>query len=143
MGVTEPDRGEHAGFRELVEGLLDANLHRDPRRARAITRPEAAALVATDAEVAVTLQMLPGAARRPGVVVVHDGEDPWAEVVVHAGSLDLLELAASPLRFDLPDPLTPDGRAVLRHILARRIRVRGLVRHLGTVRRLSALLSAR
>jgi hypothetical protein len=147
VGVTdhaEPDpREEHAGFRALVEGLLEANLHRAPERAMLIRRREAAALVATDAGIAVTIQMLPGAAHAPGTVLVHEGEDPWAEVVVHAESMALLEMAGTPLRFGLPDVLTPTGRDVVGQIVRRRIRVRGLIRNLGTVRRLSILLSAR
>lgn len=147
MGMTEghgPEaHHEHAGFRDLVEGLLGANLERAPERALTIRHREAAALVATDAGIAVTIQMLPGPAHAPGTVLVHDGEDPWAEIVVHAESMALLELAGTPLRFGLPDGFTPVGRDVLRQILSRQIRVRGLVRHLGTVRRLSMLLSAR
>jgi hypothetical protein len=108
-----------------------------------IRRREAAALVATDAGVAVTIRLLPGGAHAPGSVVVHDGEDPGAEIAVHAGSMALLELAGTPLRFGLPDVLTSSGRGVFLQIARRRIRVRGLVRHLGTVRRLSILLSAR
>ena len=134
---------EHAGFRALVESLLETNLLRYPERAMLIRRRETAALVATDAGVAVTIQMLPGAAHAPGSVVVHDGEDPGAEIAVYAGSMALLELAGTPLRFRLPDVLTPTGRDVLIQIARRRIRVRGLVRHLGTVRRLSILVSAR
>lgn len=141
---AEPDRhDEHAGFRSLVEGLIEANLSRVPERALVIRRREAAALVATDAGIAVTIQMLPGAAHTPGTVLVHDGEDPWAEIVVRAESMALLEMAGTPLRFGLPDALTPKGRDVLAQIARRRIRVRGLVRNLGTVRRLSILLSAR
>jgi hypothetical protein len=135
--------GEHAGFRELVDGLLGANLARDPGRALLITHREAVALLAIDAGLAVTIQLLPGAVGAPGSVVVHDGEDPWAEVVVHAPSVGLLELAATPLRFGLPDVATADGRRVVRDLLARRIRVQGLVRHLSTLRRISLLLSAR
>jgi hypothetical protein len=141
MGMTSAH--DAAGLRDLVEGLVEANLARAPARARRITQREAASLVATDADAAVTIQMLPGALHAPGSVLVHDGEDPWAEVVVRSDSVGLLELAAMPLRFGLPDVLTPDGREVVRQLLRRRIRVRGLVRHLGTVRRLSMLLSAR
>ena len=141
---AEPDpHDEHAGFRSLVECLIEANLSRVPERAMVIRRREAAALVATDADIAVTIQMLPGAAHAPGTVLVHDGEDPWAEIVVRAESMALLEMAGTPLRFGLPDALTPMGRDVLGQIARRRIRVRGLVRNLGTVRRLSILLSAR
>ena len=147
MGVTDragqdPPDG-HAGLRVLVEGLLESNLLRCPERATLIRRREAAALVATDAGVAVTIEMLPGTADAPGSVSVRDGDDPGAEIAVHADGLALLELAGTPLRLGLPDVLTPTGRDVLVQIASRRIRVRGLVRHLGTVRRLSMLLSAR
>lgn len=137
-GATTPD----GAFRELVQGLIDANLLRQPARALRVSRREAACLVATDADVAVTIQMLPGARRSPGSVLVHDGRDPWAEVVVLAEGIALLELAATPLRFDLPDVTTAAGRDVV-ELLGGRIRVHGMVRHLGTVRRLSMLLSAR
>jgi hypothetical protein len=142
MGMTA-DEGDHAGLRNLVEGLIEANLARAPERALRIRRREAAALVATDAHAAVTVQLLPGAPHAPGSFLVHDGEDPWAEVVVRAESAGLLELAATPLRFGLPDVLTTDGRELVRQLIARDIRVRGSLRHLGTVRRLSMLLSAR
>ena len=108
-----------------------------------IRRREAAALIATDAGVAVTIEMLPGAAHAPGSVRVRDGEDPGAEIAVRAAGMALLELAGTPLRLGLPDVMTPTGRGVLLQIARRRIRVRGLLRHLGTVRRLSTLLSAR
>lgn len=143
MGVTPDDAGDHAGLRDLVEGLVEANLARAPERALRITHREAASLVATDADLAITVQMLPGAFHAPGSVLIHDGEDPWAEIVVRAESRGLLELAATPLRFGLPDVLTADGREVVRQLFTRAIRVHGLVRHLGTVRRLSMVLSAR
>jgi hypothetical protein len=139
VGAATPDDA----FRELVQGLIDANLARAPERALRLSRREAASLVATDADVAVTIQMLPGARRSPGSVLVHDGRDPWAEVVVRAEGIALLELAATPLRFDLPDVTTAAGRDVLMQLVRGRIRVHGMVRHLGTVRRLSMLLSAR
>lgn len=143
MGVSPGEPPPETAFRDLVQGLVDANLAREPQRALRLSRREAASLVATDAGVAVTIQMLPGARRAPGTVLVHDGRDPWAEIVVHAESLGLLELAATPLRFDLPDVTTSDGRAVVSQLVRGRIRVQGMVRHLGTVRRLSMLLSAR
>jgi hypothetical protein len=143
VGLNPPEPASEAAFRDLVQGLVDANLARAPERALRLSKREAASLVATDAGVAVTIQMLPGARRAPGTVLVHDGRDPWAEIVVHAESLGLLELAATPLRFDLPDVTTSDGRDVIRQLARGHIRVQGMLRHLGTVRRLSMLLSAR
>lgn len=143
MGLSSGESAPEAAFRNLVQGLVDANLAREPERALRVSKREAASLVATDAGVAVTIQMLPGARRAPGTVLVHDGRDPWAEIVVRGESLGLLELAATPLRFDLPDVMTGDGRAVVGQLVRGRIRVHGMLRHLGTVRRLSMLLSAR
>lgn len=147
MGLIDrPDADpveEHAGFRAMVEGLLEANLERVPARTALIRHREASTLVATDAGVAVTIRMQPGDARVSGRVLVADGPDPDAEIVVRAESMALLELAAAPLRFGLPDLLTSGGRHILVAIVRRRIRIRGLLRHLGTVRRLSVLLSVR
>ena len=142
-GAGQDPSDEHAGLRALVEDLLASNLLRCPERATLILRREAAALIATDAGVAVTIELLPGAAHAPGSVRVRDGEDPGAEIAVRAEGMALLELAGTPLRLGLPDVMTPTGRGVLLQIARRRIRVRGLLRHLGTVRRLSTLLSAR
>jgi len=143
VGMTQGGPGIGGAFRDLVQGLVDANLEREPARALRVTKREAASLVATDADVAVTIQMLPGAPRAPGTVLVHDGRDPWAEIVVRADSLGLLELAATPLRFDLPDVMTADGRDMVGKLVRGRIKVHGMFRHLGTVRRLAMLLSAR
>ena len=146
VGMNGADGSRRPAFRELVEGLLDANLARvspiarcgDPRR-------EAAALVATDADVAVTIQMLPGARAAGLRCSCTTGEDPCAEIVVRApGHRRCSSWPRTPLRLGLPDVTTARGARRDRRRCSRgRIRVRGLVRHLGTVRRLSMLLSAR
>ena len=129
------DRSEDAGLAGLLVGLLAQNLEREPGRRR-LLRGGTVVIGATDAEVAVRLELAP--------------ELPWssgwpleAPVEVRAVSTTLLELSAVPLRFGLPDVLTVEGRRVVAGILAGRIRIRGLVRHAATVRRLTMLLSAR
>jgi len=126
---------EPSGITELIDGLVRQNLRRDPTR-RLLPGDEVT-IEAVDADVAVSIRPSAG-----GIVVV-DGRDPAARVVVSAASTTLLELAAAPLRFGLPDAFTHDGRALIADLLTKRIRVRGLIRHLGTVRRLTMLLSAR
>ena len=126
---------EPSGITELIDGLVRQNLRRDPTRR--LLPGDVVTIEAVDADVAVSL--------RPssrGVAVV-DGRDPDARVVVSAASTTLLELAGAPLRFGLPDAFTHDGRALIADLLTRRIRVRGFFRHLGTVRRLTMLLSPR
>lgn len=129
-------RDDPVGLVAIVGDLLAANLARDPGRRR-LLRDEASALQAIDAGVGVTVRCAPSG------VVVTAGADPGACVVVAASAERLLLLAAAPLRFGLPDPLTPEGRAILADILAGRVRVHGLLRRLPAVRRLTMLLSAR
>lgn len=126
---------EPSGITELIDGLVRQNLRRDPTRR--LLPVDVVTIEAVDADVAVSIRPSPG-----GIAVV-DGRDPGARVVVSAASTLLLELAGAPLRFGLPDALTRDGRALIADLLTKRIRVRGLIRHLGTVRRLTMLLSAR
>ena len=129
-------RDDPVGLVAIVGDLLTANLARDPERRR-LLRDEASALRAIDAGVDVTVRCTPSG------VVVTAGADPGARVVVAASAAQLLQLAAAPLRFGLPDPLTPEGRAILAAILAGHVRVHGLLRRLPAVRRLTMLLSAR
>jgi len=132
--VTD-DRHEDAGLAGLLVGLIEQNIERDPSR-RGLLRGGRVVIGATDAEVAVRLELVP--------------DLPWstgwpleAPVEVRAPSVVLMALAAVPLRFGLPDLLSRDGRRIVGAILRGMIRVRGLVRHAGTVRRLTMLLSAR
>jgi hypothetical protein len=127
--------GQPAGITELIDGLVRQNLSRDP--SRRLRRRDVVAIEAADAGVAVSLRS------SAGKILVTDGRDPGARVIVSASSTKLLELAGAPLRFGLPDAFSRDGRALIGDLLSRRIRVRGLIRHLGTVRRLTTLLSAR
>ena len=132
MSEAEP---EAAGLAELVIGLVEQNLERDPSRRR-LLRGGTVVIGATDAEAAVRVELvteLPWAVGWPLV----------APVEVLAPSVVLMALASVPLRFGLPDVFTRDGRRIVGGILRRTIRVRGLVRHPATVRRLTMLLSAR
>lgn len=128
-GTDEP-----SGLATMVGGLIDQNLERDPTRRR-LLRPSSATITVPDADVAITVRMGPG-----GVEVI-DGADPAAHVAITADSHRLLGLTCAPLRFGLPDPFDLRGRAVLRDVLSRRIRVRGLISHPRRLACLSALLS--
>jgi hypothetical protein len=126
---------EGTGLAELVIGLLQQNLERDPSRRR-LLRGGTVVIAATDAEAAVRVELVPQLPWTVGWPLV-------APVEVLAPSVALMALAAVPLRFGMPDVFTRDGRRIAGGILRRRIRVRGLLRHPATVRRLTMLLSAR
>jgi hypothetical protein len=125
-----------SAFARLLGGLIEANLLRSPDRER-LLRPATVQLEALDAGTVATVRL------RPGRVLIGDGAaGRRADVRIRATGRDLLELAAAPLRFGLPDPLRPEGRAALGAIVTGRVRVAGLVAHPLVLARFSRLLSA-
>lgn len=125
---------EPNGLAEMVGELLRQNLERDPGRRRHLT-PTTATIAVPDAGVDLTIRIAP-----PDVSVAN-GPAPGAHLRIRAGSDALLRLTAAPLRLGFPDPFRPQGRAVLRDLVAGRVRVGGLVRHPVRTARLSMLLS--
>jgi len=121
-----------SGLAAMLGGLIEANLAADPSR-RSLLRPAVAAIVATDADVRVTLSLSRGGVR------VGSGGDP--QVTVRADSDALLALTSAPLRFGFPDAFSKEGRRLLGMIARREIVVDGLARHPLVVSRLTRLLS--
>jgi hypothetical protein len=127
---------EPSGFALLIGGLIEQNLDRDPGRNRYLDGVTAA-VVASDADAAVTIRL------GPGSVVVYEGVEGDPQVVVTASSDKLLQMTAAPLRFGLPDAFTGEGRDVLADVLAGRVKVKGLVRSPWRVAQLTRILSVR
>jgi hypothetical protein len=123
------------GLAEMLARLIESNLERDPRRA-SLLRPAVVELEAPDAGVAATVRLSPGR-----VEVSNGRANPSAHVRIRAGSRDLLDLSAAPLRLGLPDALRREGRTVLARVLRGRVRISGLVGHPVVVSRFSRLLS--
>ena len=125
---------EPSGLAQMVADLIEQNLARDPER-RSLLRATVAVLDAPDAEVTVFLRI------ERDDVQVGDGDVPDAHLRIRTSSDRLLDLTTAPLRFGLPDPLRPEGRAIVADLLRRRIRIRGLLRHPLRLAHLTELLS--
>ena len=125
---------EPSGLALMVADLIEQNLARDPAR-RALLRPTVAVLDARDADVTMFLRIAPADVR------IGDGHVPDAHLRIRASSERLLDLTTVPLRFGLPDPLRPEGRAIVADLLRRRIRIRGLFHHPLRLARLTKLLT--
>jgi hypothetical protein len=134
--VTEGGEEPSEGLASLVSRLLETNLERDPSRRR-LLREAVVVLEASDAAAVATLEF------REGRFEVRDGGHPRPTVSIRATGIQLLELAGAPLRWGLPDPIAPQGRAVLGAIVWRDIRIHRLLTGLPTLRRLTMLLSVR
>jgi hypothetical protein len=124
-----------SGLAEMLAGLLEANLARDPQRV-ALLRPGVIEVAAVDAGVAVTIRLAPGR------VEVSNSASGRPHLRVRANGHDLLAMSAAPLRLGFPDPLRREGRAVLRLVAGRRVRVSGMLRHALVLSRFARLLSA-
>jgi hypothetical protein len=129
-------QAEPNGLADLVGRLIQANLARHPERRRLVRSAAVVELTAWDADTSATIRL--GA---NGIDVSNGTAGPTAHLRVLARANDLLELAAAPLRFGLPDAFDPRGRAVLRSLAMRDVRVSGMVRHPVRLSRFTRLLS--
>ncbi|HEX5938595.1 MAG TPA: hypothetical protein VFZ75_13055 [Actinomycetota bacterium] len=125
---------EPSGLASMLAELIRANLRTDPGRG-ALLRPSVVVLDAPDADVTVFLRIAPEGVR------VGDGDVPDAHLRIRADAERLLDLTNVPLRLGFPDVGRPEGRAVVRDLLARRLRIRGLLRHPLRLSRATRLLS--
>jgi hypothetical protein len=134
--VTVVAEGELAGLSEMIAGLISGNLAADPSRERLLRRARGEVNLRAN-DIGETV----GIAFEPGRVRVR--REPHARPVVEiiAPSDALMAFSTVPLRFGFPDAMTSDGRALTRDLLSRKVVVRGLAFHPGTVRRLQLLLT--
>lgn len=128
--------GDAEGLPRMIADLIQSNTDNDPVKARLLEGARGAAQIdVPDAEVTVGLKFVPGA------VTVTSAPVPGADVRIVSNAETLLGLSSVPLRLGLPDPLTSDGRAVVRDMLAGRLKVRGLPWRLGMLTRVNRLLN--
>lgn len=124
------------GLPRMVAELIQSNTDSDPAKARLLERSRGAVQIDVhDAEVTVGLKFVPGA------VTVSSAPVPGADVRITSTADTLLGLSSVPLRFGLPDPLTPEGRAVVRAMLAGRLKIVCLPWRLGMLTTINRLLT--
>lgn len=127
--------GEPEGLVSMLGGILAANLERHPDRERLLTPPCVVAIRVPDVPAEVSIRLAPER------VQVRSGVVHRVDLVIQADSDILLGLSAVPLRWGLPDVRAAAGRQVLGHLVRRRLRVKGMLRHPSVMARLNKLLS--
>jgi len=125
---------ESSGLATLLAELIEQNLSRDPDRRRLLL-PCVTVLEASDAGVTVHVRVSGRGVR------IGDGDVADAHLRIRGASERLLALTSAPLFLGLPDLARADGRAVVRDLLSRRMRIRGLLRHPVRLARFGSLLS--
>ena len=136
MSTVEYSDAEPNGLAEMLGGLIQANLEQHPERAKLLRKPAMIAINAPDADVSVSIMLL------PSKVMVRNGRPSRpAQLDVTADSTTLIELSSVPLRFGLPDSMTKEGREINKKLFTGKLKVRGMALHLGTLTRFNKLLS--
>lgn len=134
--MTVEAEGELGGLSEMIAGLISGNLAADPSRERLLRRAHGDVNLRAN-DIGETV----GIAFEPGRVTVSRTPRTRPQVEIIAPSDALMAFSTVPLRFGFPDAMTPDGRALTKDLLTRKVVVRGLATHPGTVRRLQLLLT--
>jgi hypothetical protein len=128
--------GDVVGLGGMLAGLVEANLERSPERAALLRDISGTVnIVAHDADAAVGLEIAGGR------LSIYPNAFRHAGIEIRASSEVLLELVSVPLRFGLPDLMTPAGRSVMKRMVRRELRVKGMVAHPVLLGRLNGLLS--
>jgi hypothetical protein len=126
---------EPNGLATMLGGIIQANLAAHPEREALLDAVTTYSIRASDIDVAVSIRL------SPGRVQVRNGVVGRPKVRVESDSNTLVGLSGVPLRFGLPDVKAKEGREVLRSLVKRRLRVRGMVTHPTALGRLNKLLS--
>lgn len=126
---------EPNGLADLVGRLIETNLQADPDR-RSLLRDTVVRLRASDAATEATIAL-----SSAGVDISNGPVGRRPHLILVAEAYDLIELAGAPLRFGFPDAFHQRGRAVIRRIATRRVRVSGMLHHPIRLSRFTRLLS--
>ncbi|MGH2573875.1 MAG: hypothetical protein ACRDGU_10440 [Actinomycetota bacterium] len=126
---------EPNGLAAMLGGLIEANLAAHPERTKHLGRPATISVFARDVDVGVSVRLL------PGEVMIRNGVVDGAHVRIEGDSQTLVGLSAVPMRFGLPDLTRKEGRDLIRKLLKRDLKVRGIPLHAGKLARLNRLLS--
>jgi hypothetical protein len=130
--VTTPDAPPLGA---MIADLVRSNIEKEPARAH-LARGVAGRINinATDVESVIGM-LFTGSNVRIGPEL----PAPDLEVVCDSGTL--MELANVKLRFGRPDPMTPEGRAILTKMMRKQLVVHGMMAHPKLLTRLQKLFT--
>jgi hypothetical protein len=133
---------ENNAFAAMLADLVRQNLESKPHKKRDFERLDGTvALVADDAEVALTLEF------RAGTLVLHDGIRNVPDVTVRGTSDAIMALSNVPLTRPLALPLPTDRpslevvRDMVRATRTGQLRIYGMFRHFGLMSKLTRVMS--
>jgi hypothetical protein len=133
-GVVEY-RDDPNGLAAMLGGLIEANVASHPERMKLLGKTAVYGIVATDADVAVSIRLGGGRA------IIRNGVVGRPHILVTTDSDTLIGLSSVPLKFGLPDAMTKEGRLVNKKLAKGQLKVKGLFVNPGRLARLNRLLA--
>ena len=119
----------------MLTDLLKPNLEK-PEKRKDFEKLKARVLLhAEDAEAKVTLDF------DRGKLIVYGGEAGKPDIAITTDSNTLLELANLKIKFGLPWYFDETGLGVVKKLLRREVKIKGMFAHLGALTRLSKIMS--
>jgi hypothetical protein len=126
---------EAPGLGQMLGDLIKGNIAAHPDRLALLERAHGSVNInATDAEVEVGL-VFTGQELSIGTAVAKP------DIAIACDSETLMALSSVPLRMGRPDVMTPQGRGVIKKIVSRQLKVRGMVAHAKLMTQLQKLIS--
>jgi len=130
-----PGAGD-VGLAEMLKDLIAQNLQQNPHKLKDFVRLNMGfGLTVTDADVAMTLQFVGGS------LILHAGIHESARVRIELETEMVMAMSNLQIRGGMPYYFDETGMEVLKAMLSRRIRVRGMLAHFPSVIRLTRVLS--
>jgi hypothetical protein len=129
---------ESEGLPEMLATLLRQNLEQKPYKLKDFNALDiVVGLKVTDLEVEMTLVF------RNGRLVIYDGLVIDPKLLITTDSEGMFDLNLIHIRFGLPWYLDAQGRKVLKSLLSGRLKIRGMLTHMGSLTRLTKIMSVK
>jgi hypothetical protein len=136
--ITLAPGAEEAGLAVMLADIIRTNLQNKPEREKDFNSLQGNIYIrAEDADVDITL------AFEKGKLTVHGGKVGKPKVSIVTDSETLLNLANISIKMGLPYYFDETGRAIIRKLLKRELKLKGLVTHPLALTRLTKIMSVK
>ena len=147
-GIELAPGAENNAFATMLADLVRQNLESKPHKRRDFDALDGTvALIADDADVALTLEFVRRGRRGAGRLVVHDGIKGVPDVAVRGSADSIMGLSNVPLTRFLQLPLPTDRssaevlRAMVRASISGELKIYGMLGNMGLLSRLTRVMS--
>lgn len=127
---------EEAGLPAMMAGIIEANLKNKPERVKDFNALNGNIYIqAEDADVDMTMVFSKGS------LTVHSGRVGVPMISITTDSSTLLDLANLTIKFGMPYYFDEMGMGILKKLLSRKLKLKGLLTHPLALTRLTKIMS--